>query len=113
MKLTINGVNNATHFARQRKDKIVLGALELIADARKTERLERGLCPICFYLPAGLVGHAFTRWTCLGCDVESQHPNMGVPRLCASCAKKHHACARCTANLDLRDVTTVAARKRK
>ncbi|MFI5301436.1 MAG: hypothetical protein ACHREM_25395 [Polyangiales bacterium] len=109
MKLTIVDVRNATHFARQRKDRLTQMALELLDDPRRSERLAARQCVVCFYgRDATIVGHGFTTWTCRGCDTSDRHANTGVPKLCDACSDKCGLCTQCCADLDLRDRKKVA-----
>ncbi len=62
-------------------------------------------CPTCFYLRAGrfVIGQAFTDYTCGICHGTFQHPNTGVPKICPGCALKNELCARCGADVHLRE----------
>ncbi len=36
----------------------------------------------------GIVGHAFTSYTCFRCDEVYSHPNTGTPLVCPDCVKE-------------------------
>lgn len=76
---------------RALKERVV--RCETDPDAELRKRLHE--CPVCFYLTSGMAGQSFTKYTCALCDETNTHPDTGVPKICARCAKEQDLCCRC------------------
>lgn len=82
-----------------------LAQLSILAtDAHYVARRAECRCRACEYLGRGRIsGQAFTAWKCRICgDDQPMHPNTGVPRLCADCAKTYSLCATCGGDIETR-----------
>lgn len=64
-------------------------------DAQRDFRQARRLCRSCAYLRTQVVGRAFTKYVCAGCEEERTHPDTATPVLCPACADARGLCVRC------------------
>ena len=68
-------------------------------DLLKNRRSAELVCKTCQYITGGgVVGHAFTDYSCHNCGALGTFSNTDVPKLCRSCAIKLKACMRCGSN---------------
>lgn len=83
------------------------------ADSEKESRLKARLCRTCYYIRSGMVGHAFTAYTCRECRSEKMHPNTDTPRYCQACSDQHCACQKCGADLEKVDQAPPAKKEQQ
>lgn len=97
----ISAVNEKTSISIRRLESMRAEALRLIEDQGAEERIQKCMCIACYYGAARgyMVGHAFTRWSCVVCHAVNEHPNTRVPVVCLSCAAKNRICSTCMADM--------------
>lgn len=92
----------ATSCAQEVRDRIIADAENITRDPNRDQRLEKHLCPICFYHPQLSVG--INEYTCLVCGTKGHYQKWIVPpKLCHECAGKIGACFQCGADLHLKE----------
>lgn len=93
MKLTLRQIAEANHRATCQMTSVITGARQVVEDAFQEDRLLISQCLVCYYLRKGrIVGQAFTKWQCAGCETWTTHYNTGTPELCIECARKYDLC---------------------
>jgi hypothetical protein len=106
MRLRKDNLKEACHNnerARRWYKERIQQAEEATKDARKSERMKRHECKVCFYLyPDRIGGSAITTQPCACCEVEMDFCNTNTDKLCLACAQKHKLCRHCMADIELR-----------
>jgi hypothetical protein len=105
-KGTLNRANvaRATANGKRYVDKALLAAKKLSIDEDKSERLDKCLCLSCFYLFKERMGGAsITHRECASCDKEMRFSSTATDLLCLPCAIDNCLCARCGADLELKE----------
>ncbi len=77
-------------------------AVNFANDPQKKERLEKGECRYCFYVPNRIGGASCTFRPCGICGDQIGSGNTCIDKLCKGCGKKHELCRHCGADVNLR-----------
>ena len=101
-RLDIVAMSNATHQAKSQSESLIERATRLQADAKRTERLEAGLCRWCFYAAGRIGGAAMTTQPCAACKEDQLYSSTCTDVLCLPCAKEHDLCKRCGGDREMR-----------
>ena len=97
-------VAHATGNGKRHVDNALLAAKKLSNDEDRKERLEKSQCLSCFYLfKTRMGGASFTHRDCAGCDKDMLFSSTATDLLCLDCASKNCLCARCGADLELKE----------
>lgn len=95
------GISNRTYTQRYYADEIVKRAAIIAGDTKRTERLAKCECVLCF--TSGRVGGAMCTTTICGlCDEVLHFGSTCTDVLCPECAKKHGLCKHCGGDIDLK-----------
>jgi hypothetical protein len=70
------------------------------ADGERQERLREYKCKYCWYIRKRIGAAAYTTSKCWVCDKEMVFPSTATAKYCDECAKQHHACRWCGADLE-------------
>lgn len=94
----------ATGKGKRYVEETLLSAHKLATDEDRKERLEKSLCLSCFYLfKSRMGGAAITNRDCASCDKEMTFSSTATDLLCLPCAQTNCLCARCGADVELKD----------
>ena len=75
---------------------------EFDSDGFKAARLSQVMCKSCYYLCSHIGGCAMTIKPCGICGNEVTYSSTNTGVLCKECATKHHLCAYCGGDLDMK-----------
>lgn len=102
-KLTENDVSEKGWRAKERIDSSVARAISYLVDPNKKDRIEKGLCKLCFYSGSKISGAAMTKWNCRAClQNQGLYGCLAVPEVCDKCSKKYSLCKECGSDIHLR-----------
>lgn len=105
MPLTPDNINMRNWGSEERLERYTKAVAQAFLDVRKDDRHRAMMCKSCYYLRIGVVaGQAFSSKPCKNesCTNESKASNTDVPDFCDGCAKEHHICRRCGADIEFR-----------
>lgn len=72
-------------------------------DVDRKKRLEKSICPVCFYRGSRVGGAACSQRQCSFCDEILHSGNTCVDMICSPCAKKAGLCCQCGADVNLKN----------
>jgi endogenous inhibitor of DNA gyrase (YacG/DUF329 family) len=97
-------VAHATGKGKRIAERTLLAAHKFSTDEDRTERISKSLCLCCFYIfKERMGGAAITHRECASCDTEMTFSSTATDLLCLPCATTNCLCARCGADIELKD----------
>jgi len=94
-------IERTTDNAKAAVEHYVDRALELRFDPRKSERLPKQECVVCFYT-SRVAGAACSQRPCALCGIKLYSGSTHVHTLCIPCAKLNSLCCDCGGDIDLK-----------
>lgn len=91
-----------TSRAKDYIDETTRYALNFANDPQKKERMEKGECIYCFYVPNRIGGASMTNRPCGLCGKIMGFGSTCTDKVCKECGSKNELCRHCGADIKLR-----------
>jgi len=101
--MTRSNLESWTYRSKQRMDGIIELARKLETDPECEQRIQKGLCRMCYYgSGTRLSGAAVTQRACICCGEVQTYGSTDTDALCLPCAQETELCKHCGGDRELR-----------